>query len=460
MQQELIPTTLSLNASQTIVFVEEVFSIYGFLRTENGTALTGRNINVYWGSNRTVRATDSLGRFEATASFPAGFPAGSAAIEASFQPEGSDSAAYLPSTAWLEIQVIYHPSVINASIDPVKVMPLDSVQVEGNLVTPEGTPLGLRIIEIRLDEESIGNVSTDNAGSFLFVFSIPKGLGNGTHYVTVAFNAAGDRFAPSNATLPLTVGFLIAQVEVIVDQTSVFSGTKLTVNGTVKLTNGTTWGYGHVGLFFDDFFYTNAIVKDDGSFLSVLELPTGIPFGSHTVRVEYYPDESWIEGFPATVQVFVYNTPTVIFAAVAILGAASLGAYVVLKKRRGADLVPPQPSQTVAVQKPLLKEEYSLKRLTSTIGAEPDEAAKVRRSYRLAQTLISEAFGEAPRESETHWEYFSKVTKIEPALAESLKRLTELFELAEYSQYPIETKQVGEAMELLLGLRDEIEAVR
>lgn len=460
MQQELISTTLSLYSSQTEVFVEEVLSIYGFLRMENGTALTGRNINVSWGSNKTVKVTDSLGRFEAIISFPAGFPAGSAGIDANFQPEGSDSAAYLPSSSRLEIQVRYHASVIDVTISPAKVRPLDSVQVEGNLTTPGGTPLGFRMIEIRLDEESLGNASTSAIGRFLFVFSVPKTISNGTHYVTVAFNAVGDRFAPSNATLPLTVGLLTAQVEVRVDRESLFSGTKLTVEGNVKLTNGTAWRNGHVGLFFDDFFYTNAIVKDDGSFLSALEVPTGIPSGSHRVKVEYYPDESWIEASPATVQVSVYNTPLIVFASLAILGVLSLGASVVLRNRPGAVLAPPQLVQPGAVEKPLLKEEYSLERLTSTIEAEPDEAAKVKRSYRLAQTLIGEALGEVPRESETHWEYFSRVTSKAPALTDSLKSLAELFELAEYSQYPVESGQAREAREILLRLRDEIEAVR
>jgi hypothetical protein len=47
-----------------------------------------------------------------------------------------------------------------------------------------------------------------------------------------------------------------------------------------------------------------------------------------------------------------------------------------------------------------------------------------------------------------------------PRVNDRLKRLVELYELAEYSPYPIETTQSREATEILLKLREEIETVK
>jgi len=460
-QQGLVSTKLSLNSSAPEVFVEEPLSVYGFLNMENGTALASKNVTISWGTNTTVNSvTDAKGRFDAAVSFPVGFPAGPTLIDARFEPQGPDSYVYVPTMSSLEIRVMYYPSVILATINPMNVRPLDSVEVEGNLTTPEGRPLESRTIQIHIDGTSVGDTETNASGQFLFGFSVPNTLRNGTHHVTVTFTAADDRYAPSNATLPFTLEFLPTQLEVAVDRASLFSGTKLTLDGSVSLANGTRWKYGHVAVFLDGLFYGNEAVGEDGSFLSVLEMPMGIPWGAHSVSVEYYPDESWVEESQATSQLFIYNTPLVAFAATGILAASSLAAYTMLRRRRAISLAPEQPQQPVLEERPPPREDYSPDRLTSLVQSESDEASKIRRSYRLAQALISDGLGESARESETHWEYFSRVTDKKPSLRDSLERLSELFELAEYSPYPIGRDQAREATEILLRLRDEIKAVK
>jgi len=459
-----IETNLSLYTLKQEVFIEEVFEVHGFLRDQNGSALVGRNITISWnpkpGHTFAVKnVTDFRGRFKADVFFPIGFPAGLAEIEASFEPEGADIEVYLPSRLLLKVRVAYYPTAIRADIYPTNVKVTDFVDVKGNLSTVEGKPLEFKTITTLLDGLFLGNSTTDSTGSFSFRFQVPQTLSNGSHFVTVTFTPTADRFAPSNVTSPFIVELLETQLQVRIDRTWLFSGTGLTVGGTVAYLNGTSPKYGNVSIYFDGAPYRNVTTMEDGSFLSVIELPIGLAFGSHTVRVEYNPEEPSARSSEASVQVFIYNTPLLIVTAIGILTAFSLGTYLVMRSRRAA-MLPPPALPAPAVEKPVLREEFTPGRLTSAIEAEGDDTSKVRRSYRLAQALIDWQLGEAARESETHWEYYSRVAETAPNIRDLLRRLTVLFELAEYSPYPTEDYQSREAKEILLELRGKFETVK
>ena len=458
-----VRTMLVLNASITEVFIEENLLIYGSLKTQNGSVLIGKHITITYGENLTVVKTSYDGKFVATIPFPVGFPAGPTAIEAAFNPEASDSGLYLPSRSSLPIRVLYHPSGIEAEIYPNSTRPLDTVEVIGRLLSrPENVSLKLRTIVIRFDSAFIGNTTTNSTGQFYQGFSIPENVSNGIHLVTILFPAIGDSFAPSNATLPLAIWLLGTRLNVTTDRTSLLSGTKITIHGTVMLTNGTLWKYGHARVYFDDSLYANETVNADGAFLSTVQLPIGINFGWHLLKVEYNPDEASISESEATVQVFVINTPLITIASGAVVAVLSLTAYRVTKKRRPA--VPaartlPKPPVTEEPSPEAYSPEmevYSVEGLTSMIEAEHDHAAKVRRSYSLSRSMLDQKLHEEPSGSETHWEYFSRVTKKMPSVEDLFKRLSELYELAEYSQIPIGRAQSEEATKLLLKLREEI----
>ena len=114
--------------------------------------------------------------------------------------------------------------------------------------------------------------------------------------------------------------------------------------------------------------------------------------------------------------------------------------------------------QPVVVEK-RARETFSREDFISEIKAESIHAARIRKAYSLAQVIINAKIGEPSRTGETHWEYFSRVTKLVPKINDTLRRLVELYELAEYSPYPIESTQSREATEVLLELREEIETV-
>lgn len=458
-----VGTTLVLNASRTDVFIGEELSVHGSLETQNGSALIGRRVTITFGENLTVTRTDYDGKFNATISFPVGHPAGPTAIEAAFDPEPADSELYLSSRSSLLIQVLYHPSSLEAQIYPKNARPLDTVQVTGRLWSlPENESLKSRMIMIHFDTAFVGNTTTNSTGQFHFGFSIPSGVSSGSHNVTVAFPAIGDRYAPSNATLPLNIELLETRVSFSADRTSLFSGMSITIQGTVMLANGTVWKYGQAKVYLDGAFSAIEMPNAEGVFSSTIQLPIGTNLGWHLLKVKYTPDESSINGSEATVPVFVLNTPLITIASGVVVALLSLSIYRATRKRRPPVLAAPTFPQLPVVEKPLPEAyppemgEYSAEGLTSMIEAEHGHAAKVRRSYRLAQAILGQKLHEEPSESETHWEHFYRVTRKVPNVEDSFKRLSELFELAEYSQAPMGRAQSEEAMKLLLRVREEI----
>jgi hypothetical protein len=95
----------------------------------------------------------------------------------------------------------------------------------------------------------------------------------------------------------------------------------------------------------------------------------------------------------------------------------------------------------------------------SVIQAETENSVKVRKAYVLAQALIDARLGEERRGSETASEYYLRVTGRLPQISESLKRLSELFELADYSQFRISQAQGDFALEALRVIQNKIRAL-
>jgi hypothetical protein len=459
-QQGYILTTLTLNASKPLVFINQSLAVGGFLKDQNGTALRGRTVRITWGLSETIlRQTDLKGRFGGNISFPIGFSAGLARVEADFTPVSNDTKVYLPSSTVIYVGVAYQPSRITAEISSANLRPLDTASVEGNLSTQNGNPLKSKRITAQIDETDIGNTTTGSGGSFSFAFSVPQTLNNGTHVLTLAFPASDEAFAPSNATLPFVVEIVATRSMISTTRNSLLSGTSLTVNGSITYVNNTAVTETNVTISFDEAPYANATVGDDGSFHAIIQVPIWTSFGAHSVTAKYISSRPWVQSSEAVAGVFVYTTPLVILAVITISAVTSTGFYISRRSRHRTEMQPVALPEPVVVQEPT-KENLSPEDLISAIKAENLPAARIRKSYMFAQAIINEKIGESSRIAETHWEYYSRITKAVPQISDTLKRLVELFELAEYTPHPIEPAQSREASEILLELREEIDNVK
>lgn len=464
-QQGMFQTFLSLNATTEQVFVNETFRVFGFLKDQNGTALANRNITISWELNQSIpKITDYQGKFEAELMFPIGFPEGPTEVRVSFEPEGSDKILYLPAASVLLVQVVYQRSIMIADLSPAVARPLDYVYIRGNLSSADTKPLENRTITMQLDGISIGDTTTDKNGTFLFKFAVTETISNGTHTVTAIFDARNDRYAPTNATLPFSVELQETRIVISSNPSSLFSGMKLIINGTVNYANNTYDNTtaplsGEITVYLDNFRYSTVRLDGNASFVFELQSPLGLSFGSHSILVEYAPDIPWVRSTQLTREVFVYNTPLTFVAIAATVTVPVIVGYLVRRSRKmalqsaGLQLQPVVPIQPLA-------DEFTPDALMSKIEAEPDYHRKVATAYALAQALIKQKLGEAPKESETAYEYVSRLTKTTPKLRDLLERLAEIYQLAEYSPYPVGRNQSKEAAEILLELREEIETVK
>jgi hypothetical protein len=454
--QALVQTTLTLNSTKVAAFITEPFFVYGYLTGENGSALANRNVTIYWADNATIVQTDADGKFNVNISYPVGTMAGRASIRAQFVPEGPDALLLLPSQASTQIVLVYYPSVISAEVVPGAARPAETVVVNGNLRSSEGVPLDARLITISMDQSVLGNTTTINGGYFSFQFSVPATAENGTHVLDVRYNATVDIFTPANITLPFVVELAGTQVQFNLDRASILSGTALTLNGTVTFDNGTISNLGNVTVFVDNETYSTQAIN--GSFRIVIQTSIGLGLGTHSIMVTYTASEPWVQSSSAIVPVYVYNTPIIIVLVAAVPTVSVLGVYLARRRTRRVVKVVPRPTQPLPIEKPILKDEFTPKNLVFEVNVDLDPSSRIRRSFRLAQALINRKLSQPSRESETHWEYYNRVSAQIPQIRDTFKRLVELFELVEYGPEPAEVAESREATEILLELREQIEA--
>lgn len=465
--QALIPTVLSLNSSASQAFVGQTVLVYGFLRTSNRTALENRTVTISWALRHIAIEASFNGYFEANVSFPVGSTPGFTVIAVAYVPSGPDALLYLSSTASIQVQLFYEPTDLTAVIGPTVTRPLGSVDIWGNLSSTRGqTPLVNRTIVVQLDGALLGNVTTNKSGSFFFYFTVPRTTSNGTHIVEAVFNATNDLFAPSKVSLPFNVEILETQPQILFAPSTILSGMRLGINGTISYANFTDNNEnvapsGNVTIYLDNTPLANGTLNRQGSFISQLPVGLGTSFGQHSIIVQYTPDEPWLQSSQATVGFYVINTPLVALTSSIVAIAAALGAYAVVRNKRKVALETAKArTQLVAKERPVLSQEFSPSNLKAALETQTDSASKIKRAYSLAQNIIGLKLGLEPRTGETPSEYVLRVAEASPSLNDPLEALVDLFTFAEYSPYPIEAEHAKQARERLLELRAELENVK
>ena len=128
---------------------------------------------------------------------------------------------------------------------------------------------------------------------------------------------------------------------------------------------------------------------------------------------------------------------------------ASVGTAAVLGLRRRRGLLEP-PSTAAAVAKVL---DESL----DDLRGEPDSRKAVIRTYaRMERTFAAHGFAREPFEAPV--EYLVRTLEVVRASAESVRRLTQLFQRARFSTHGVDEGMKSEAIDSLVALRVELEA--
>jgi len=469
---QVVGTTITLMVSEKVIFVGENFTIHGWIMQQNGVMIGNNNVTVSWANRSVVLETGWDGKFQlANVTFPVGFSPGYTNITAAYSPQISTT---LPSHAFLEVQVLYRPSSIKATMVPARGKPLDEMNVSGQLVDASNDrPLQKREVTIKLDSTELGTTMTDASGWFRYKLNIPKQTTNGTHLILISFQASNDMYAPSNTTLVIVVEAAITNqtneanpppatpLPSLHIEPAVLSGMKLTVGGT---TCGTPPRSGTVIIYFDDVQAAVASVNAGGTFQVTVAIPITAMPGFHLVRSVYNPNHTGA-GCQATANVYVLNTPLLGIIATAILMAFSITAS--RNGRKPEPSEPTRPKLELAPTKPVppitttttsrARRESLLAEALARIELETSYASKIARTYYFTQDLINTELGLKPGINETHREYYARVSKIAPSLREPLGWIVELFELASYTGNEMGPAQWQQAASALTKLYQELE---
>jgi hypothetical protein len=454
------PTALSLNASVNHVFVGDTFTAGGFLRWKQAP-LGGRSITISWGTGNQSLTTNSTGAFQSNLYFPFGTPSGSAIVEAFYEPSANDSLTYQAAYSAIQITVNYERTQISASLNRDALRPTESALITGSLGTPTGQSLVGQPISVDINGLVVGNTTTLTNGAFYFILTIPETMRNGTYNATLNFNPSTGRYAASTFLLQFNVLTVPSRMELKADRGLAFSGTNLTLGGGITYTNGTAANGGTLLIYLDNALYANTSAIRHGTFQYSIGLPIWAGLGSHSLTVKYVPIDPSVNGSQSTVLVYVVSTPLILFAAATLVGA-SVVSLALLRRRRGpiSRLPPSAVAEAVVVERPrpVFPTGERYEESLALIQAEPESSVKVRKAYALAQALIDARLGEEHRGSETASEYYLRVAGRLAQISDSLKRLSELFELADYSQFPISQAQSDSALEALRVIQNEIRA--
>jgi len=464
LRSQVTPRTVSLSVSVSTssVFVNQPMVVSGRLLTRNGTAMAQRNITISWADSLMMTETDATGSYNATIVFHPGYPNGTAVIVSSFHPAGSDARQFVTTNATTLTELEYYPTQIVAEISPRTALPLDPVSVTGNLITALGVPLENRTLRFQFDGDILGEAGTGINGAFAFNFQTPPFASDGNHTLQVLFLPNAEVFASAAMDLPFVVQREQTEISAVPSLNVLLSGMSLGVAGSVSFapnaasSEGTFRG--NVTFLVDGTSYGRSTVADNGAYSLSATIPLGLGFGKHAIEIVYLPLNPRMDGSIRTGQVFVYNSELVAIVALAAVVAPQL---VVIRGRRrrrlrvrslaaeGAE----EPLIALSEAKPpMSRSDWDA--AVKSLAKERNASRKVVMCYRLAQNLVCNNFGENLNDTETHWEFYKRVVGLKPLLAPDLRRLAELFELAEYSQYLIHVSYGDEAEDRLLKIRD------
>ena len=471
---QVIPTMIALNVSTRVIFVGENFTVLGSLMQQNGIVLSGKPVTVSWANRSVILQTAWNGRFVlANVSFPVGFPKGFTRITADYLPTDQST---LSSHSYVEVQVLYRPSTLKATVTPEQGKPSEQATVAGTLLGSDGESLQDREIAIELDGDQLGTVVTDASGSFSYNFNVPEEAMNGTHVILVSFNPTHDPYAPSNVTLPFLVEVSATTTSTIVPTGTLTKQLVLNVgpallSGMSLTISGTACGYapmsGSVTIYFDGNQTAVGPVNSDGTFNIYADMPMMTSLGLHTVKaISRTSSQGQEDSCEATATVFVLNTPL----SGALVAAILLTSAVVMFKRRRKDKtstgtdaqkpdtlpLAPKPVVEPVASAPTVRRP-SIEDILSSVNHEKDHTAKVTHTYYIAQDLIGEKLGVRPETNETHREYCERVVKAAPNLTEPLDELSVLFEMATFTSTPIDATLSGAATGALMRLFQQLE---
>jgi hypothetical protein len=423
---------------------------------------------------------DQLGRFAWKYVVSNGSRADKLELYARYLPSGEDLSRFRPSKSeTVTVPVTYRSVMMTVYVSSRRVLVLENFTVQGQLADIFGNALAGKTVDLLVDGEPVNSYVTDAAGKYSMKTALPAGTREGEHQVRTRFDPKQGIYAAANSEniaiqlyyLRSTFGELaFSAMSIAQGQFMVISGQTVRLEGRLEV-DSKAYAQGLVVAFLGDQELGNTISETGGIFRMSISVPFDLS-DMNTISVIFVPARPWIVGTTASIVVRVLNSAVVglvmgatIFALLVFSGR-SIDAGSILRRRA----VPRRRSEaeTIAAEKSKMTEravaspallplrDFKLELQLGVKSEEPRLFIKV--VYWEIRRMLVEVLGARGEESETPREFGARVVGMLGVAAASLSALTQLFEVAEYSQHAIFRLDAQEGTNHAIRIVEEMDA--
>ncbi|WP_276253268.1 hypothetical protein [Halomontanus rarus] len=199
--EQRTPELSDLSASQTTAAYESV-EVAGAM-TVDGVPVDNVSVDVFLDDQFVGNTTVSNGTLDGTAKVPASVPEGERELTVRFA--GADR-ALASATAGTTITVLESEGELAVTADRFGD---DHLNVSGTFTTVDGAEIENEAIELAVDGETVGTVSTDGDGTFATVVELPVApaeLEGDTVELTASYDGEDSSIAPTTTSADATIG--------------------------------------------------------------------------------------------------------------------------------------------------------------------------------------------------------------------------------------------------------------
>lgn len=452
----LATTILNFSIFPTSVMIDGTLEVSGQL-TVNGVPLAGRVVEIW--SNNILAAqvlTDTGGTFTSIYDVNDGSQPYVITIFTKYSPNGQDAYKFRPvQSRTLIIPVIYYPVLLTAaSMKSVHV--LQDIKLNGSLQDLQGHALSNRTLTIVSDGQIIGNTTTGTSGSYQFDFHYNPPTPQGIHTIVVAFNPARGIYASTTSTLKVTLFYFTSNVTLTQDHALILSGQQISLNGFLSTSSGETNGTVIAAL--GDQRLGSVQPNANGNFQIVIALPFEMS-GPSNITVIYMPSSPWITSSLIFIRLNVVN-PTILISGLGAFAVA--GTMLARSSLKQADLRKKEKRRRSEVEMLEMHEasQETLQdrfRKITALKETADVRTRITLTYWHIRKMLSKKFSDISIQSETVREYNDRVSNLLGLTANSFAALTHLFEIARYSQHPLNLHDAQAATTYAITVAESLE---
>jgi len=432
------PTHLTVQLSNSTAWVESTVKFTGLLTDKVGP-LRKRTVQVMIRDKLSQEVvTDREGKFVVDLFVSQTFGK-ELAVNARYLPRDDDEKAYRPSlSSTLILHVLYHSPELSIELSPARVHVEEQVHVSGVLTGLDGIPLQNRRVALVVGGKVLNETTTRGNGRYEMNFVFRRPTSSGTYLLRTVFTPETDRYSEATSEeREIELYYLPTRVMVTACRSWLFSGGPASVEGLLEYDQKSQVEKQVVLILLGGGEVSRTETDEKGVYAVTFLVPMMMS-GTQNLTVALMTSAPWYESSEATVRVTVYNSVTVAFSIVAIVVCILVALRTPVSRREPRVRVKTMPPRLLPQPPPTLDSTW--------IRSRENSRDQVRAAYARVKALIEYLFGYESKPSQTHLEFLEEVKVLIGSMDMHLRGLTQLYEIAEYSEHPFTIEDSEQAI--------------